>query len=66
MTSFERPTDRADELRATPERVRFLEIPEHRFVMVDGNGPPGGESFTLRLPGSIPSPTNVAPVSLAK
>jgi hypothetical protein len=48
---FERPADRADELKARQGSVRFLEIPAHQFVMVDGAGPPGGEAFTQRLPG---------------
>lgn len=51
MVTFDRPTDRADELRARQGIVRFIEIPTHRFVMVDGAGPPGGEAFTQRLPG---------------
>jgi hypothetical protein len=33
--SFERPKDRSDELRARNGAVRFLDVPEHRFVMVD-------------------------------
>jgi hypothetical protein len=49
--TFDRPTDRADELRATKGSVRFIEIPAHRFVMVDGDGPPGGEPFRQRVPG---------------
>ncbi len=49
--TFDRPADRADELRAKQGSVRFIEIPAHRFVMVDGEGPPGGEAFTQRLPG---------------
>lgn len=51
MTTFDRPTDRADELRARNGSVRFLEVRAHRFVMVDGQGPPGGEAFTMRMPG---------------
>jgi len=49
--TFDRPAVRADELGATQGSVRFIEIPAHRFVMVDGEGPPGGEAFTQRLPG---------------
>lgn len=48
---MERPNDRDDELRARRNAVRFLTIPEHRFVMVDGSGPAGGEAFEARLPG---------------
>ena len=48
---FERPKDRADELRAKADGVRYLEIPEHRFVMIDGEGPAGGAAFEARLPG---------------
>jgi hypothetical protein len=31
--------------------VRFLSIPENRFVKVDGSGPAGGEAFEARMPG---------------
>lgn len=51
IVTFDRPTDRADELRARQGRVRFVEIPTHRFVMADGEGPPGSDAFTQRLPG---------------
>jgi hypothetical protein len=50
-TSFERPTDRADELQCPTGLVRFLEIPVHRFVMIDGSGAPGDASFRPRMPG---------------
>jgi hypothetical protein len=49
--TFERAADRADELRARRDDVRFVEVPTHRFVMVDGHGPPGGEAFARRVPG---------------
>jgi len=48
---FGRPADRADELRVRRGAVRFLRIPAHRFVMVDGSGAPGDEVFAARLPG---------------
>ncbi len=35
---FERPTDRAAELAGKPGVVRFLDLPERRFVMIDGLG----------------------------
>jgi hypothetical protein len=49
--AIERPKDREDESRVRRNAVRLLTIPEHRFVMVDGSGPPGGEAFEARMPG---------------
>jgi hypothetical protein len=46
----DQPRDRSDELHAT-SKVRFLDVPAHRFVMVDGRGPAGGPAFEARLPG---------------
>ena len=51
MGVVEIPTDRDDELRARRDRVRLLSVPEHRFVMLDGSGPPGDETFAPRMPG---------------
>ena len=51
MTRIEHPTDRQDELKASKGRVRLLRIPPHRFVMIDGTGPPVPESFGTRMPG---------------
>jgi hypothetical protein len=48
---IERPKDREDEYRVRPGAVRLLSLPEHRFVMVDGSGPPAGEAFEARMPG---------------
>ena len=48
--TIERPLSRDDEFRVHGDRVRFLEIPEHRFVMVDGGGPPAPEAFAARFP----------------
>lgn len=48
---FERPTTVADELAGKPGRVRFLEVPEHRFVMIDGEGQAGEATFAPRMPG---------------
>jgi hypothetical protein len=50
VMTIERPANREDELRAPRDRVRFLEIPEHRFVMIDGAGPPVPEAFEARFP----------------
>lgn len=50
LSRMERPKDRDDELRVR-RNAGFLFIPEHRFVMVDGSGPPGGEAFEARMPG---------------
>ena len=49
--TFERPVDRADELRIVRDRVRFLDMPERRFVMIDGDGAPGDATFAPRMPG---------------
>lgn len=49
--TFERPRDRNDELRASARAVGFLELPERRFVMIDGEGPPGDAAFAPRMPG---------------
>jgi len=51
LTQMERPTDRQDELKAPKDRIRLLEIPTHRFVMIDGQGPPLPEAFEARMPG---------------
>jgi hypothetical protein len=48
---IERPADRQDELRVPRSRVRFLTIPSHRFVAIEGAGPPLPESFEARMPG---------------
>jgi hypothetical protein len=48
---FERPATVADELAGKPGRVRFLDVPERRFVMIDGDGPAGEVAFTPRMPG---------------
>lgn len=49
-TVFERPVDRADELEASATEVRFLDVPVHGFVMIDGEGPPMPEAFAARIP----------------
>ena len=46
--------DRDDEVRAPRDRIRLLTIPEHRFVMIDGEGPPAGEAFEARMAGLYP------------
>ncbi len=51
VTTFERPVDRAAELRGTPGAVRFLDLPPRRCVMIDGEGPPGPDAFAPRMPG---------------
>lgn len=48
---LERPKDRLDELRAPRDGIRLLTIPERRFVMIDGSGPPASEAFEARIPG---------------
>jgi len=49
--TFEHPATVADELGGKPGRVRFLEIPQRRFVMIDGEGQAGEVAFTPRMPG---------------
>jgi hypothetical protein len=49
--AFERPLDRVAEFRGAPGVVRFLELPERRFVMIDGQGAPGDDAFRPRMPG---------------
>ena len=41
LPDFERPADRDQELADKPGVVRFLSLPERRFVMIDGEGPAG-------------------------
>jgi hypothetical protein len=48
--SFEVPANRDEELRIGPA-VRFLDLPKRRFVMIDGDGPPGEAAFVPRMPG---------------
>lgn len=50
-SEIERPLDRQDELKAHSNRIRLLHIPTHRFVMIDGSGPPVPEAFEARMPG---------------
>ena len=48
---FERPATRDRELAGKPGVVRFLELPERRFVMIDGEGAAGETAFAPRSPG---------------
>lgn len=48
---IEKARDRDDEFRVRRGVVRFVTISDHRFVMVDGSGPAGPESFEPRMPG---------------
>ena len=49
--AFERPIDRNAEFQGRPGVVRFLELPVRRCVMIDGEGAPGEQAFTPRMPG---------------
>jgi hypothetical protein len=51
VTLFEPPVDRTGELAGKPRVVRFLDLPERRFVMINGEGPAGEAGFAPRLPG---------------
>jgi hypothetical protein len=48
---FERPATRAEEIAGKPGVVRFLDLPERRFVMIDGEGAAGEAAFAPRMPG---------------
>jgi hypothetical protein len=48
---IEQPATVADELAGKPGRVRFIDVPEHRFVMIDGEGQAGESTFAPRMPG---------------
>jgi hypothetical protein len=48
---FDRPADRAAEFRGAAGAVRFLDLPPRRSVMIDGQGPPGPDTFGPRMPG---------------
>jgi len=48
--AIERPADHEDELHVRRGAVRLLTVPEHRFVMVDGFGPPEPSAFEARIP----------------
>ncbi len=48
---FERPADRGAELAGKQDIVRLLDLPERRFVMIDGEGPAGEPAFAPRMPG---------------
>jgi hypothetical protein len=48
---FELPADRADEWRVARGAIRLLELPPHRFAMIDGEGPPAEAAFAARMPG---------------
>lgn len=49
--TIEPASDRNDELKVRRDAVRFLRIPAHAFVMVDGTGPPVPAAFEARMPG---------------
>ena len=49
--AFEHPADGVAEFRGAAGVVRFLELPPRRCVMIDGEGPPGPDAFTPRMPG---------------
>lgn len=48
---FARPRDRGDEFVAPAGVVRLVDLPAHRFVMIDGEGKPGDVTFAPRMPG---------------
>jgi hypothetical protein len=51
VPDFERLATRELELAGKPGAVRFLELPERRFVMIDGEGPAGEAAFGPLMPG---------------
>jgi hypothetical protein len=48
---LDHPATRAEELAGKPGVVRFLDLPERWFVMIDGEGPAGEAVFAPRMPG---------------
>ena len=42
---FDVPTDYRNELVARSDRIRLLEIPERRYLAIDGTAAPGGQVF---------------------
>jgi len=46
---FDEPALDADLLTARAGAVRFLVVPERRYLMVDGRGAPGSDSFRLAI-----------------
>ena len=50
-TPIQSPIDRQDELKAPRSGIRLLDVPPHRFVMIDGAGPPEPAAFEARMPG---------------
>ncbi len=51
---FDRPEDYLDELKAHVDEVHFLEIPERRYLMIDGQGAPGDASFATAISAIYP------------
>lgn len=49
--AIEIAVDRDDERRAPRGNIRLVRIPMHRFVMMDGEGPPDPRAFEARMPG---------------
>ncbi len=43
---FEHAADYRHEIMARVDRVRFLEVPERRYLMIDGTDAPGSPSYT--------------------
>lgn len=51
---FDHPTGYRDELRSSPSRVRLLVIPERRYLVADGHGRPGADSFPAAMAALYP------------
>jgi hypothetical protein len=51
---FEAPTDYRDELRARPDRVRWLRIPSRRYLAEEGFGVPGDDDFRAAIAALYP------------
>ncbi len=50
-TEIRPPIDRQDEWKAPKHGIRLLDVPAHRFVMIDGTGAPLPSAFEARMPG---------------
>jgi hypothetical protein len=47
--AFRHVADERGEIRASAKRVRFVEIPERRYLAIDGDEPPGGSVFQTAI-----------------
>jgi hypothetical protein len=46
---FEAAAAERDEVKASATRVRFLTVPERRYLAIEGDAPPGGDAFQAAI-----------------